>query len=283
MRISCWTTWASNSHSEYVTLIAFPLQQWLCERASVLRYAYIACRLTDNIEKYGTCTPAIDGNIIQRMRISCRTTWAANSHSEYVTLIAFPLQQWLCERASMLRYAYIACLVGLKVTFQTSLVCMLDNLGCKLTLRICNTYCFSTATLVMRTRLNVTLRVHRVSCGSESNVSKFATDSTILYIGVKISQDSRWVIHHEGSEGISLITWILHLVLCYASSLEVTWSKCHKSLSLALHCDTLGWVHTCNVTAYRATSGCTSKPALAVTVSSLWCDDQIPKAHRTSS
>ena len=100
------------------------------------------------------------------------------------------------------------------------------------------------------------------------------------------------------------------------------------------HCVILGWVHTCNVTAYRntvswqcgrdscprnvskvgyavtlracsvccrylavaskgwygygrsrcgrATSRCTSTPVPAVTVSSLWCDGQIPTAHRTS-
>jgi len=30
---------------------------------------------------------------------------------EYVTLIAFPLQQWLQEYASKLRYTYTACLV----------------------------------------------------------------------------------------------------------------------------------------------------------------------------
>jgi hypothetical protein len=30
---------------------------------------------------------------------------------QYVILIAFPQQQWFRERASMLRYAYIACLV----------------------------------------------------------------------------------------------------------------------------------------------------------------------------
>ena len=35
--------------------------------------------------------------------------------------------------------------------------CILDNLGYKHTLRICNTYCFSTATMVARTRLSVTL------------------------------------------------------------------------------------------------------------------------------
>ena len=32
-------------------------------------------------------------------------------HSGYAILIAFPLQQRLHERTSMLRYAYIACLV----------------------------------------------------------------------------------------------------------------------------------------------------------------------------
>jgi hypothetical protein len=46
-----------------------------------------------------------------RMRIACWITKATNTHSEYVTLIAFPLQQWLHERASMLRCTYINCLV----------------------------------------------------------------------------------------------------------------------------------------------------------------------------
>ena len=37
MRRACWTTKAKNTHSEYVTLIDFPWQQWLRERAP--RYA----------------------------------------------------------------------------------------------------------------------------------------------------------------------------------------------------------------------------------------------------
>ena len=41
VRIACWTPKATNTHSEYVILIAFPQQQWLHERASVLRYTYI--------------------------------------------------------------------------------------------------------------------------------------------------------------------------------------------------------------------------------------------------
>jgi hypothetical protein len=43
MRIACWIPAATNTHSEYVKLIAFPLQQWLRKRSSVLRYTYTAC------------------------------------------------------------------------------------------------------------------------------------------------------------------------------------------------------------------------------------------------
>ena len=43
MCIACWIPKATNTHSEYVILIAFPQQQWLHERASMLRHTYIAC------------------------------------------------------------------------------------------------------------------------------------------------------------------------------------------------------------------------------------------------
>jgi hypothetical protein len=39
MRIACWIPKATDTPSEYVLLIAFPLHQWLHERASALRYA----------------------------------------------------------------------------------------------------------------------------------------------------------------------------------------------------------------------------------------------------
>jgi hypothetical protein len=42
--------------------------------------------------------------------------------------------------------------------------CILNNNGYKHTLRICSTYCFSTATTVTRKRLNVTLHIHCLSC-----------------------------------------------------------------------------------------------------------------------
>jgi hypothetical protein len=40
--IACWIPKATNTHSEYVIPFAFPLQQWLHEGASTLRYMYIA-------------------------------------------------------------------------------------------------------------------------------------------------------------------------------------------------------------------------------------------------
>jgi hypothetical protein len=47
--------------------------------------------------------------ITRRMRISCCIHKATNTLSEYVILIAFPLQQWLNESASMLCYKYTVC------------------------------------------------------------------------------------------------------------------------------------------------------------------------------
>jgi len=45
MRITCWIPKATNTLSEYTLLTVFPLQQWLHQRALLLRYAYIACRV----------------------------------------------------------------------------------------------------------------------------------------------------------------------------------------------------------------------------------------------
>ena len=40
MHIACYITRGTNTH------IAFPLQQWLDEHASILRYTYVACLVT---------------------------------------------------------------------------------------------------------------------------------------------------------------------------------------------------------------------------------------------
>jgi hypothetical protein len=43
MRITYWISKATNAHSHCVILIAFPRQQWLHERASMLSYTYTDC------------------------------------------------------------------------------------------------------------------------------------------------------------------------------------------------------------------------------------------------
>jgi hypothetical protein len=41
MLCACWIAKAIDTRSEYVILVAFPRQQWLRERASMLRYTYM--------------------------------------------------------------------------------------------------------------------------------------------------------------------------------------------------------------------------------------------------
>jgi len=50
VRIACWIPRAKNTRSEYVILIAFPLQQWLHAAASMLRYTYIVSLCVHTIE-----------------------------------------------------------------------------------------------------------------------------------------------------------------------------------------------------------------------------------------
>jgi len=74
------------------------------------------------VVQHGTARPATDDNIIRRMRIACWITEATDTHSEYV-IIAFPRQHCLRERASLLRYAYIAWLVIVEVCYCWSGLC----------------------------------------------------------------------------------------------------------------------------------------------------------------
>ena len=48
IHIACWIPKATNTYSEYVIVNAFPLQQWLHERAEMLCYIYIACLAIHN-------------------------------------------------------------------------------------------------------------------------------------------------------------------------------------------------------------------------------------------
>jgi hypothetical protein len=69
MRFECWIAKATDRHSEYVILTAFPWQQWLRERALISRYMHIAC-LVLSYFKY------ILPHIHSRPRVSFRTLFA---------------------------------------------------------------------------------------------------------------------------------------------------------------------------------------------------------------
>jgi len=60
-----------------------------------------SCRLWDNVEKDDRAEQDTGDNIIQRMPVTFYITKATNTHSDYVIITAFPLQQWLHERASL--------------------------------------------------------------------------------------------------------------------------------------------------------------------------------------
>jgi hypothetical protein len=50
---------------------------------------------------------------VLRLQFACWIPKGTYTHSEYVILVDFLLQQWLHEGASMVRYPYIACLVNI--------------------------------------------------------------------------------------------------------------------------------------------------------------------------
>ena len=70
-----------------------------------------SCPLRDSMEMWGKAGQATYHNIITRIRFAFWITKATDIHSEYIIFTAFLQQQWLRERALMLHYTYIACLV----------------------------------------------------------------------------------------------------------------------------------------------------------------------------
>jgi hypothetical protein len=58
MPVACWIAKATNAHTACVCviLVAFPLQQWLHERAAMLLSTYIACTVHSLFFVYLSCT-----------------------------------------------------------------------------------------------------------------------------------------------------------------------------------------------------------------------------------
>ena len=82
------------------------------------------------MEKYCRAGQATDDNITWRMCIACWIPNATDTHSEYVILIAFPRQQWLRERSSLLRLRTLLVLLLSMCTpvLETVLVVLLVSL-----------------------------------------------------------------------------------------------------------------------------------------------------------
>jgi len=81
MRIACWITKATSTHSEYVILTAFPLQQWLQECTSMLRNTYIACLVLDLKLVTQNCAPKKN----RKFRNSVRDLKCINNNLEILT------------------------------------------------------------------------------------------------------------------------------------------------------------------------------------------------------
>jgi hypothetical protein len=70
-----------------------------------------SCGLRDNVEKCGRAGQATADDIIRHIRFASCINMATDTQSEYVVHIAFPRKKRLRERASILHYTLIACLV----------------------------------------------------------------------------------------------------------------------------------------------------------------------------
>jgi len=60
----------------------------------------------------------------------CMLDTKGNKYSEYLIRIAFPLQQWLHERASWLNYTYISVISLTSVVLSASIIRLLSNKIC---------------------------------------------------------------------------------------------------------------------------------------------------------
>jgi hypothetical protein len=59
------------------------------------------------VEKYSRGRQVIKGSIILSMRIACSITKAIDTQLEYVIIIAFPRQQYFCERVTVVSFRRI--------------------------------------------------------------------------------------------------------------------------------------------------------------------------------
>jgi len=86
---------------------------------------HILCSITfifENRAVYEMWKNIVEPDTPQTHALTCWITKdaRAHTHTKYAILIAFPRQQWLPERVSMLRYTYTARLANAFETFRSN-------------------------------------------------------------------------------------------------------------------------------------------------------------------
>ena len=116
---------------------------------------------------------------IRRMRIACWIPKATDTHSEYVILFGFPLQQWLHESASVLRCTYI-------VVFRIFLSCLV----------LCNTSSLFTRSFQLVFSILLHHHFSKLSDVSDfQNHTKLCSKCSTLPVSIKIRQLFRQLSH----------------------------------------------------------------------------------------
>ena len=105
-----WLNWRENQNTDYIFIKIPPPHT--SHQKSYLFWG--------NVQKRGTAGEATDDSIIRRMRYICWINRATNTHSEYVTLMAFPGQQLLRASPPVSRTFP----VSLQRTFNSILPCV---------------------------------------------------------------------------------------------------------------------------------------------------------------
>ena len=114
MRIACWIPKATNTHSEYVILTVFPLQQWLHEHASMLRATNIASLVKTPWHLISVFPEENFGSFIP-------LCWPATAHSYILPDDGqYVWQKYVVENKRWMYRVYVLCFCGLclLVTFD---------------------------------------------------------------------------------------------------------------------------------------------------------------------
>ena len=112
--------------------------------------------------------------------------------------------------------------------------CMLDTYGYKYTLRICNTLCFSPATMVALTGLVVTLYIHCLSCLLQSIQTETRNHRTPLHAVLVIGRSH---VTYDMRSNSSLCRVAFHSIRCHPVG---TYRKAFRHFSM-LHLQSLFW------------------------------------------